>query len=46
MKGIFQKKFSNFGFDIINILSGVEKADPVFQVRLHPSSSPHLLFFS
>jgi len=30
LKNIFRKKFSNFGFDVINILCGIDKADTVF----------------
>ncbi|KAL6073252.1 Armadillo-like helical domain-containing protein 3 [Balamuthia mandrillaris] len=31
LRCIFTKKFTNFGYDIINILSGIEKADDLFQ---------------
>ncbi|KAF2072371.1 hypothetical protein CYY_006317 [Polysphondylium violaceum] len=30
LKSIFRKKFNNFGFDVINILCGIDKADTVF----------------
>jgi hypothetical protein len=30
LRGLFEKKFTNFGFDIINLLTGVDKADEIF----------------
>ncbi|EGC34221.1 hypothetical protein DICPUDRAFT_153625 [Dictyostelium purpureum] len=30
LKSIFRKKFNNFGFDILNILCGIENSDQVF----------------
>eukprot|EP01132_Coremiostelium_polycephalum_P009195 gene9195-11270_t len=31
LKSIFRKKFNNFGFDVLNILCGIENADKVFK---------------
>eukprot|EP01133_Synstelium_polycarpum_P007882 gene7882-9253_t len=31
LKSIFRKKFNNFGFDILNILCGIDNADNVFK---------------
>lgn len=42
LRSIFTKRFNNFGFDVFNMLTGLDAADVVFCVS-YSSPSPSLI---